>query len=147
MRELAARNAGLESEIRSLEQKIPSQKIATDFELEKAFEKLLPLLHSGDTLDPETKRKVIQALIHEVRITREGFEMHFYVGADQIRKGERPGLASESLQKKISGPGSFKSLNGGPTKNRTWNGPLGKGCYIHLTMGPREWPRWPETPL
>lgn len=48
-------------------------------------------------------------------------------GAIVLPKNENPRTSSEVF--------IFKKY-GGPTKNRTWNGPLGKGCYIHLTMGP-----------
>lgn len=52
--------------------------------------------------------------------------------AQEVPEGAR--RATESLE--ICGLEIWKKKNGGPTKNRTWNGPLGKGCYIHLTMGP-----------
>ncbi len=121
MRELAARNTRLETEIRSLEQTLPAQKIATNFELEKAFEKFLPILRSGDTIDPETKRKVIHALIHQIRITKDGFEMHFYAASDQIKKGERSHSPLKSLNKNFSVRGSLKDLNGGPCRTRTYD--------------------------
>lgn len=110
-----------ETEIRSLEETIPAQKIASDFEIEKSFEKFLPILRAPEGITPETKRKVIHALIHEIRITRDGFEMHFYVASDQIKKGEQLRSPLKSLDKNFSVRGSLKDLNGGPTKNRTWN--------------------------
>ncbi len=119
MRELAARNTRLETEIRSLEQTIPSLKISSNFELEKLLEKFLPILRASEGISTETKRKVIHALIHQIRITKDGFEMHFYAASDQIKKGERGRSPLKSLDKNFSVRGSFKDLNGGPSENRT----------------------------
>lgn len=122
MRTLAGTNTRLENEIRALEQKNPAQEIASESQLTRLFERIRTSLRAPEVIDAETKRKVIQALIHQIVITRIGFKMHFYVGSDQIKKGERrletvrsPLKSYEKTQaEKISVPGSFKSLNGGP---------------------------------
>jgi hypothetical protein len=49
-------------------------------------------------LSPETKRRIIQTLIHKVVVTKDGFELHFYAGVDQIKKGEV--IASGSSSKR-----------------------------------------------
>ena len=131
MRTLAGVNTRLDSEIRSLEQTNPFQKIATESQLDKLFAKMRGQIPVSIEIPSETKRKVIQALVHQVVITKKGFKMHFYVGVDQVKKGERGCSPMKSLQKEISVPGSLKDLNGGPTKNRTWINPLGKDRFIH----------------
>ena len=70
-------------------------------------------------VSPESKRRIIQALVHQVRVTKDGFELHYYAGVDQIKKGEAPASPLISLGKKISVPSSFKHLNGGPGETRT----------------------------
>ena len=131
MRTLAGVNTRLDSEIRSLEQTNPFQKIETESQLDKLFAKMRGQIPVSIEIPSETKRKVIQALVHQVVITKKGFKMHFYVGVDQVKKGERGCSPMKSLQKEISVPGSLKDLNGGPTKNRTWINPLGKDRFIH----------------
>lgn len=127
MREFAARNARIESEIRSLEQKIPAQKIANESDIERMFDRFLPVLRAPEVIDSETKRKVIHALIHEIRITKHGFEMHFYVASDQIKKGEHGRSPLKSLDKNFSVRGSLKNLNGGPCWTRTSDTPVMSG--------------------
>ena len=119
MRTLAGVNTRLDSEIRSLEQTNPFQKIATESQLDKLFAKMRGQIPVSIEIPSETKRKVIQALVHQVVITKEGFKMHFYVGVDQIKKGEQWCSPMKSLQKEISVPGSLKDLNGGSPENRT----------------------------
>ena len=102
------------------------ERIATEARLDRLFAKMSGLLPTSKGVDAETKRKVIQALVHQVVITKSGFKIHFYVGVDQVKKGERrletacsPLKSYEKTRaEKISVPGSFKSLNGGPGGTR-----------------------------
>lgn len=80
------------------------------------------------------RAKVVKALVHKVGVTPGGFKIYFRVGQDKI-KGELATAGSPLLKNSLF-RGSNTLTNGGLTKNRTWNGPLGKGCYIHLTMRP-----------
>ena len=85
----------------------------------------------------ETKKAIINALIHRVDILENGFKLGFYVGTGQIKKGEALASPSFLQQKKSLSAGSSLLFNGGPGRNRTCNSPLGKGRYIHLTTGPK----------
>lgn len=143
------RVSALDEDLNRLKEKGAASQIVTEAQYERFLSKLKSA--TGDQeLPPDSKRRIIQALIQEVRITANGFQLRYFAGMEQIKKGEALALCAkkdiksfsplapplESLPKKISVSSSFFHLNGGPTKNRTWNGPLGKGCYIHLTMGP-----------
>ena len=64
MRTLAGANNRLESEIRSLEQTNQYQKIATESQLDKLFTKMCEQIPALIEISPETKRNVIQALVH-----------------------------------------------------------------------------------
>jgi len=74
---------------------------------------LQALLPDETSVAPEIKRRIIQILMQKVVVTKDGFKMHFYAGAAQIKKGEALASALESLSKKFLVGGSIKNLNGG----------------------------------
>ena len=67
----------------------------------------------------ETKKAIVEALLHRVEIHESGFRLGFYVGTGQIKKGEA--LASPSFLKDniFSSTGSFLLQNGRP--RGTWS--------------------------
>ena len=66
------------------------------------YEALLRGLHQ--LKDESTRTKIIEALIHEVEITPEGFRLHYYVGKNHV-EGELARRAS-------SGPSDFRLSRG-----------------------------------
>ena len=83
-------------------------------------------------ISPEVKRRIAQALIHKVVVTQDGFEMHYFAGADQIKQEEAFASPSFLLNKKISGL-SFKQLNGGPYRARTGHLCLAKAALYQMS--------------
>ena len=61
----------------------------------------------------ETKKAIINALIHRVDILENGFKLGFYVGTGQIKKGEALASPSFLQQKKSLSAGSSLLFNGG----------------------------------
>lgn len=113
MKRLAENQARLKEEIHESRRRGDDQRLASAAD----FDRLLGKLRNQLTeLLPETKRRIIQTLIHKVVVTKDGFELHFYSGVDQIKKGEVIASPSFLLGKKISGLSSFKDLNGGPCR-------------------------------
>ncbi len=123
-----------EERLRTLNQRVPAQTVVTRPNYEKILERLAEVFTESPLL--ETKQKIIQALIDRIEIKKEGFRIHFYVGTEQIKKGEASASPSFLLSNFSLFHGSNRLTNGGPTKNRTWNKPLGRARYIHLTIGP-----------
>lgn len=69
----------------------------------------------------ETKKAFVNALIHRIEIHEHGYKLGFYMGAEQIKKGEA--LASPSFSKDniFSSSGSFSLFNGGLERVRTYD--------------------------
>jgi DNA-binding IclR family transcriptional regulator len=109
MKRLAERKAHLEAE--GLQKPAPALELVTEAHYERLLAKLKTQLTD---LSPESKRRIIHALVHRVIVTRDGFELRFYVGVEQIKTAEAFASAAFSLSKKISAASSFKHLNGGP---------------------------------
>jgi site-specific DNA recombinase len=131
---LEKEKSATEERLRTLKQSKPEQTVITLPSYAKLLNRLAEVFTESPLL--ETKQKIIQALISHIEIKKEGFRLHFYVGAEQIKKGEASASPSFLLSNFSLSRGSNRLTNGGPTKNRTWNNPLGKDRYIHLTMGP-----------
>lgn len=72
--------------------------------------------------DESTRTKIIEALIHEVEITPDGFRLHFYVGKNHIegelarRASSVPSASTLSLFR-----GSNSLTNGGRYRGRTYD--------------------------
>lgn len=135
MRRLGDVKTRLEEEISKERLQGQSHQLATEGQYNRLLEKLKNQISEGN-VSHEIKRKIIHALVHKVVVTKAGFELHFFVGSDQMKTGEVISSPAFSLTKKIFDQRSFFYLNGGPSKNRTCNKALGKLRYIHLTMGP-----------
>lgn len=121
------------AEIGTLPQKAADQRLMSGTQYEKLLAKIKSQLTD---VSPGVERRIVQALVHQVVVTRDGFKLRYYVGQDRIKEGEAIASPSFSLTKKILVQGSFFQLNGGANRNRTCNKALGKLRYIHLTMGP-----------
>ena len=66
-----------------------------------------------ETIVDKVNRNQLQhwlALIHKVVITKEGFELHYFTGVEQIKQGEALASPSLSLIKNFSVQSSFKGL-------------------------------------
>jgi hypothetical protein len=109
MKRLSESQSMLKLQAQEIRQRGEVQKIASEAE----FEKLLDRLKSRLTdLSPESKRRIIQTLVQKIVVTRSGFELYYFVGVDQIKKGETFVSPSLSLNKINFVPGSVKPLNG-----------------------------------
>ena len=111
-----------------------------------AYQAFVDSLRQLNTADPAIRTKVTELLVHKVRVTRDGFDIDFYAGESEIERGlaeagPRPSGDGDTSKKETTDffqiGGSKVLQNGGPTRNRTWNKPLGRVRYIHLTMRPR----------
>lgn len=116
MKRLSTVQETLKAEIQETRRQGLEQRLTTEAEYDRLLRKLRDQLTE---VSPEIKRRIIQTLIHRVVVTKTGFELHYFVGAQQIRQGERVAFPSNSLAKKNYVSGSFKGLNGGPRETRT----------------------------
>lgn len=137
LKRLSTAKARLDQELSELRQQASVRALVTPAQYERLLAKLKAAIEEDGELSPDTKRRVIQSLLQEVRVTPTGFKLSYFAGVEQVKAGEALASPAESLRNKKSVPSSFVQLNGGPTRNRTWNKALGKLRYIHLTMGPR----------
>ncbi len=78
----------------------------------KFLDRLKNQIDAAGGLDHDQKKKIVRVLIHKIVVTMSGFEMHYFVGVDQIKKGEPTGSPLKSLPKKNSVFSSFILLNG-----------------------------------
>jgi site-specific DNA recombinase len=109
MKRLSESQTMLKLQAQEIRQRGEVQKIASEAE----FEKLLDRLKSRLTdLSPESKRRIIQTLVQKIVVTADGFELYYFVGVDQIKKGETFVSPSISLDKNYFALGSVKDLNG-----------------------------------
>lgn len=83
-------------------------------------------------VSPESKRRIIQALVAKVVVTRAGFELHYFVGVDQIKTGEASASPVISLSKKNYGLGSDQGLNG-------WGDPIVGEPLVVVREHPVRW--------
>jgi CheY-like chemotaxis protein len=90
------------------------------------------LLAEDNPINQSFVVRLLEKRGHKVVVTNSGFELHYFAGVDQIKQGEALVSPSFSLNKKISGPSSFKQLNGGLTKNRL---PLSRLLGARLQAG------------
>ncbi len=100
---------------------------------EKLLGQLKAAIEEHGEVPPDAKRRIIQALVQEVRVTRSGFRLKFFVGVDQIKAGEALASPAESLRKKNYVPSSLFQLNGGPGRNRTGDTRLFRALLYRLS--------------
>ena len=113
MKRLNESRARLAGQIREIRQRGADQEVVTEVQYLRLLERLRTQL---EAVSPEVKRRIAQTLIHRVVVTEDGFELHYFVGMEQIEKGEAFASPSFSLNKKFFGQSSFKGLNGGPCR-------------------------------
>ncbi len=116
MKRLNESKTRLEGQIRETRQRGADQEVVTEAQYSRLLEHLRAQL---EAISPEVKRRIAQALIQKIVVTKDGFELHYFAGADQITQGEAFASPSFSLNKKFSVLSSFKGLNGGSSENRT----------------------------
>ncbi|HAR41031.1 MAG TPA: hypothetical protein DCS07_00085 [Bdellovibrionales bacterium] len=113
MKSLAENQGRLKLQLQGAKLRAGEQRLAGREDYERILETLRNQLTD---LTPETKRRIIHALIHKVVITNTGFELHYFAGVDQkshqTKKGEAFASPAFSLNKKNYLPSSFKGLNG-----------------------------------
>lgn len=116
MKRLAENQKRTQAEIAQTTRHSDEQTLTT----EAQYSKLLAHLKSELTdLSPDSKRRVIQALVHRIIVTPTGFELHFYAGMEQIKTAGPGRPAVNSFGKNFSVSSSFKHLNGGSRESRT----------------------------
>lgn len=155
----ASRDRIMEELSKEVAQEVSDEYVSLE-SLQEFTKGLRAMLDKGDQ-NPEIQAAIMRKIVHKIEVLPDGYEIFYHAGLNHYEKelGTTPGssffrldainekrLASLSLKRVRSQPCEIFSkksvtsstllLTGGPTKNRTWNGPLGKGCYIHLTMGP-----------
>ena len=113
MKRLGDSQVRLKAQIGQARKQGENQRFATESEYGRLLARLKDQLTD---VSPESKRRIIQALIQKVVVTQDGFELHYFVGVDQVRQGEAFASSAFSLNKNISDLSSFKGLNGGPTR-------------------------------
>lgn len=85
MKRLAENQAKLKSQIQEAKKRGEEQRIASNAEYDRLLGKLRVRL---DDISPESKRRIVQALIQKVVVTRNGFELHYFAGVEQIKMGK-----------------------------------------------------------
>jgi site-specific DNA recombinase len=95
MKRLAENQTRIKADLQDSRRRGDDQRLAGAADFDRLLGKLRNQLMD---LSPETKRRIIQTLIHKVVVTKDGFELHFYAGVDQIKKGEV--IASGSSSKR-----------------------------------------------
>lgn len=90
------------------------------------YQSLLNSLGQLDSADATVRTKIIELLVHKVKVTAEGFDIDFYAGESEIERGlasagPRPSASKNETTNFLQIGGSKVLQNGGPTKNRTWN--------------------------
>ena len=132
MKNLSEQNTRLHSEMSAIKQTNHAREIVTETQLERLFTRLKSALPDSTEIPPDTKRRIVHALVHKVVVTKAGFEMHLFAGSDQIKTGEVLASPVKSLSKKNSYLGSFKNLNGGLGRNRTADTSLFRALLYRL---------------
>ncbi|MCC7440556.1 MAG: hypothetical protein IT285_02920, partial [Bdellovibrionales bacterium] len=128
MKRLNAAKNRLDEELSELRQQSTAESIVTPAQYERLLSKLKAAIQEEGEIEPDRKRRVIQALVQEVRVTQSGFKLKFFAGVEQVKAGEALASPAVSLQKKNSVSGSFFQLNGGPCRTR----PLALGLLPSL---------------
>ena len=93
-----------------LKTNLDSEKVIKPTDYEQFLVRLIKLVMENPSF--ETRKAIINALIHQVEITKDGFKMGFYVGAGQIKKGELLASPSFSLKNNFLSDSSFLLKNG-----------------------------------
>lgn len=109
MKRLGETKRHLEMEVKDTKRQTEDTRIVSYTQFERLLNKLRNQLTA---ITPETKRRIIHALIQKVVVTREGFELHYYVGTERIRDGEDLIAPPEIGPKKNLASGSLLT-NGG----------------------------------
>jgi site-specific DNA recombinase len=136
MKMLSEQSKKLDSEIEELKRAGTSKETVTEEQFDRLLRKLKTLLPDVSEATSEIKRRIIQILVHKVVVNKSGFEMHFYAGATQIKKGEALASPLESLSKNFFVVGSIKNLNGGLGRNRTADTRLFRALLYRLSYQP-----------
>ena len=78
------------------------------------YEQFLVRLQRMVGFDPsfDTQKTVVNSLVHRVLVDQNGFKLEFYVGVEQLKKGEALLKNLKSLDNKFSFRGSFNLKNG-----------------------------------
>jgi len=121
MKRLNTAKNRLDQELSQLRQETTANAVVSPAQYERLLAKLKSAVDANQDLTPDTRRRVIQALIQEVRVTPRGFKLKYFAGVEQTKTGEVLASPAVSLQKLNSVPSSFINLNGGPTRTRTWD--------------------------
>jgi DNA invertase Pin-like site-specific DNA recombinase len=88
-----------------------------------AYQSLVNSLGSLDAADPAIRTRVIELLVHKIRVTRDGFDIDFYAGESEIERGlaeagPRPSGSGDSSKNETTDffqiGGSKVLQNGGP---------------------------------
>lgn len=93
-----------------------------------AYQSLVNSLGQLNAANPAIRTKIIELLVHKVRVTRDGFDIDFYAGESEIERGlaeagPRPSGGAGSSKKETTElfqvGGSKVLLNGGSGQSRT----------------------------
>lgn len=68
---------------------------------DRFLEKQNAMLPESGEIPWETKRKIIHAMLYQIRVKKMGSQILLYAGTEQIKAGEVIASPAESLNKKI----------------------------------------------
>jgi len=122
MEKLEEQKAAAKKRLESLNLSVgPERELPVDFE---SYEALLMVLKGfkEEPLLAANKAKIIEALVHKIEITQKSFDIHFYVGQNQIQ-GELAQASSPTLNNKIQSS-DFFIVNG----SKSLRGAVGGAC-------------------
>ncbi len=114
MKRLQEAKVRLEEEVLASLRETPTHEPVTP----DRYAKLLNSLAHTMSQEPliigfESKRRIIQALIHKAVVFKSGLKLMFYAGSEQMRKGEALASPLESFKNLFSTQSSILGLNGG----------------------------------
>ena len=96
----------LQEKQRAMQSRVSASEVAaTPMTYERFLVRLMRMLKENPSV--ETKKTIINALIHRVDIHETGFKLGFYIGAGQIKKGEALATPVKSFDKNFLSPCSF----------------------------------------
>ena len=101
MKRLNTAKIRLDQELLELKQEAIAQAVVSPVQYERLLTKLRSAIEADQELTPDTRRRVIHALVQEVRVTPIGFKLKFFVGVEQMNAGEA--LASPGSSQLVVG--------------------------------------------
>ena len=85
IKNLSEARTRLETEITRLKQKGGDSTVATEAEFNHCLDRLKSTIEGVTEVPADSKRRIIHALIQKVVVTKNGFQLHVYAGADPIK--------------------------------------------------------------